>query len=113
MRRTQVIDDECDYYATDSNQWLSSEDRDKLRTREEELRQSRHGSRRDRKITFDFAGRRVIDADDDSAQNMYNMNDEVIQQVHYGKSAKNAAVDIVNPSIQLQPPKVILIVYCY
>ncbi|BFZ02095.1 hypothetical protein BsWGS_05134 [Bradybaena similaris] len=106
VRRTQVIDDECDYYATDSNQWLSSEDRDKLRTREEELRQSRHGSRRDRKITFDFAGRRVLDADDDSAQNMYNMNDEVIQQVHYGKSsAKNAAVDIVNPSIQLQPPK--------
>ncbi|CAG5134909.1 unnamed protein product [Candidula unifasciata] len=104
VKRTQVIDDECDYYATDANQWLSSEERDKLRKREEELRKSRHGSRRDRKITFDFAGRRVIDAEDDSAQKMYDMNDEVIQQVHYGKSVKNSA-DIVNPSIQLEPPK--------
>ena len=45
-----MIDDECDYFSTDSNQWLSKEDRDALRKREEELRAARHGSRRDRKV---------------------------------------------------------------
>ena len=35
--------------------------------KEEELRAKRFGSRLDRKITFDFAGRQVIDADDHSA----------------------------------------------
>ena len=45
-----MIDDECDYFSTDSNQWLHKEDRDALRKREEELRAARHGSRRDRKV---------------------------------------------------------------
>lgn len=61
VRRTQVLDDESDYFATDSNQWLSPGERDKLRKKEEELRELRHASRKDRKITLDFAGRQVID----------------------------------------------------
>lgn len=61
VRRTQVLDDESDYFATDSNQWLSPSEREKLRKKEEELREIRHASRRDRKITLDFAGRRVIE----------------------------------------------------
>uniref|UniRef100_A0A0B6ZWX8 ASCH domain-containing protein n=2 Tax=Arion vulgaris TaxID=1028688 RepID=A0A0B6ZWX8_9EUPU len=106
VRRTQVIDDECDYYATDSNQWLNTEEREKLRKREEELRNSRHGSRRDRKITFDFAGRRVIDAENDIARTMYSRDDEVVQQVHYAKpSVENNSNEIINPDIQCQPPK--------
>lgn len=107
VRRTQVIDDECDYYSTDSNQWLSNEDREKLRRREEELRKARHGPRRDRKITFDFAGRRVVDAEDDSARNMYSIDDEVVQQVHYGKPLDGRGTkEIVNPAIEFQPLKV-------
>lgn len=61
VRRTQVLDDESDYFATDSNQWLSPSEREKLRMKEEELRELRHVSRKDRKITLDFAGRQVID----------------------------------------------------
>lgn len=61
VRRTQVLDDESDYFATESNQWLSPGERDKLRKKEEELRELRHASRKDRKITLDFAGRQVID----------------------------------------------------
>lgn len=55
-KRTHVIDDESDYFSVDSNKWLSSDQRDKLKKREEELREKRHGSRLDRKINFDFAG---------------------------------------------------------
>lgn len=61
VRRTQVLDDESDYFASDSNQWLSPGEREKLRKKEEELRDLRHASRKDRKITLDFAGRQVID----------------------------------------------------
>lgn len=61
MRRTQVLDDESDYFATESNQWLSPNEREKLKKKEEELRELRHASRLDRKITLDFAGRQVID----------------------------------------------------
>ena len=35
----QVIDDESDYFSVDSNKWLSSEQRAKLRMREEEIRE--------------------------------------------------------------------------
>ena len=100
-----MIDDECDYYATDANRWLSQGDREKLRQREEELRKARHGSRRDRKITFDFAGRQIIDAEDNSVNKMYNKEDSVIQQVHYGKSnPQRDNAPIVNP-IYTSPPK--------
>lgn len=61
VKRTQVLDDESDYFATDSNQWLSPCERDALRKREEELRELRHASRKDRKITLDFAGRQALD----------------------------------------------------
>ena len=33
-----MIDDESDYFSVDSNKWLSSEQRAKLRMREEEIR---------------------------------------------------------------------------
>ncbi|XP_050401379.1 activating signal cointegrator 1 [Patella vulgata] len=90
VKRTKVLDDECDYFATDSNKWLNPEDRQKLKEREEELRSERHASRRDRKITFDFAGRKVIDAEKDNSKNMYDVDDEIVQQVHYGKSSKSS-----------------------
>lgn len=61
VRRTQVLDDESDYFATDSNQWLSPVERETLRKREEELQELRHASRKDCKITLDFAGRRVLE----------------------------------------------------
>lgn len=58
------MDDESDYFATESNQWLLPSEREKLRKKEEELREIRHASRKDRKITLDFAGRQVLDRGD-------------------------------------------------
>ncbi|XP_069723302.1 activating signal cointegrator 1 isoform X4 [Phaenicophaeus curvirostris] len=61
VRRTQVIDDESDYFATDSNQWLSKQEREVLQKREQELQELRHASRLTRKITIDFAGRQILE----------------------------------------------------
>ena len=55
-KRTKVIDDESDYFATDAYKWMTPEQKSKLKEREQELREKRHGSRLDRKIDFDFAG---------------------------------------------------------
>ena len=49
-KRTQVIDDELDYFATDTNTWLSPGERERLREREQELRKARHSSRLGRAI---------------------------------------------------------------
>ncbi|XP_059926841.1 activating signal cointegrator 1 isoform X1 [Gadus macrocephalus] len=80
VRRTQVLDDESDYFATDSNQWLSPSEREKLRKQDEELRELRHASRKDRKITLDFAGRQVLDEGENFGQ-YYNKLDEAVKAI--------------------------------
>jgi hypothetical protein len=52
----QVIDDESDYFSLEANQWLTPQQRTALQKRSEEINQRRHGSRLDKKFTFDFAG---------------------------------------------------------
>jgi hypothetical protein len=56
-KRTKVIDDESDYFSVDAYKWMTPEQKKKLKEREEELKEKRHGSRLDRKIDFDFAGK--------------------------------------------------------
>ena len=113
-----MIDDESDYFAADSNKWLSKADREALKKREEELRSQRHGSRKDRKVTLDFAGRRVLEEKNDASVNMYDVNDDIIQQVHFGARPKTTVNNnssakvssesdyLVNPNIITQAPQV-------
>ena len=61
VSRTNVIDDEMDYFSMDSNRWMTQKEREKLRAKEDELRRQKHGSRRNQAITLDFAGRKVIE----------------------------------------------------
>ncbi|KAL3211043.1 hypothetical protein MRX96_036666 [Rhipicephalus microplus] len=57
-RRTKVIDDNSDYYSSD-NKWLTLEQREMIRKKEEELYAEQYASRRQQKVTLDFAGRQV------------------------------------------------------
>lgn len=68
IRRTQVIDDESDYFASDSNQWLSKVEREMLQKREDELRELRHASRLSKKVTIDFAGRKILEDENPLAE---------------------------------------------
>ncbi|KAL3865392.1 hypothetical protein ACJMK2_042783 [Sinanodonta woodiana] len=109
-RRTQVIDDESDYFSTDSK-WMSDSERAALKKREDELRAQRFASRKDRKVTLDFAGRRVVE--EDGSFDMYNPNDDVVQQIQYGSQPKTSKKipdktevnNLVNPNILQQAPK--------
>ncbi|NWW43452.1 TRIP4 protein, partial [Pedionomus torquatus] len=83
VRRTQVIDDESDYFATDSNQWLSKQEREALQKREQELRELRHASRLAKKITIDFAGRQILE-EDNSVAEYHSKLDETIEAINCG-----------------------------
>ncbi|KGL88397.1 Activating signal cointegrator 1, partial [Charadrius vociferus] len=89
VRRTQVIDDESDYFATDSNQWLSKQEREALQKREQELRELRHASRLAKKITIDFAGRQILEEDNSLAE-YHSKLDETIEAINYGTLSKPA-----------------------
>ncbi|KAM9409483.1 activating signal cointegrator 1 isoform 1-T1 [Pholidichthys leucotaenia] len=115
VKRTQVLDDESDYFATESNQWLSPSEREKLRKKEEELREFRHASRKDRKITLDFAGRQVIE-DSSNMNEYYNKLDETLKAMNNEsvsespfesrrKGGKESVGELVNPNIMQSPPQ--------
>ncbi|KAJ6664105.1 hypothetical protein lerEdw1_008320 [Lerista edwardsae] len=112
-RRTQVIDDESDYFAADSNQWLSKQEREVLEKREKELRELRHASRLSKKITIDFAGRQILEEHGSMAE-YHNRLDETIEAINSGtliQSKLNAEGKykdlgvLVNPNL-LQPAPV-------
>ncbi|XP_076443607.1 activating signal cointegrator 1-like isoform X2 [Babylonia areolata] len=111
-RRTQVIDDQCDYYATDTNRWLNKNEREALRKREEELRSARFASRKDRKVTLDFAGRQVVEEANTVGRTMYDHRDAVVQEVQYGRAREAGRGDnkgemgyLVNPTIVQPAPQ--------
>lgn len=115
VRRTQVLDDESDYFATESNQWLSPSEREKLRKKEEELRELRHASRKDRKITLDFAGRQVID-EGNNLNKYYNKLDETIKAMNSNSALPSSVYserhgvrpsvrELVNPKIMQSAPE--------
>ena len=113
MKRTQVIDDESDYFSTNSNQWLSTNERESLRKREQELRSVRHASRKDRKVTLDFAGRKVVE--EEQKVNVYDIDDAVVQRIHYGKNPQSDNgpnfthsdfTELSHPSISAESPQV-------
>lgn len=115
VRRTQVLDDESDYFASDSNQWLSPGEREKLRKKEEELRDLRHASRKDRKITLDFAGRQVID-EGNNLNEYYKKLDETLKAMSNEsvsgspafptrQSGRSCTRDLVNPNIMQSAPE--------
>ncbi|XP_069758917.1 activating signal cointegrator 1 isoform X2 [Narcine bancroftii] len=115
-RRTQVIDDESDYFAADSNQWLSRQEREALRKKDEELRELRHASRQTKKFTIDFAGRQILE-EQGSLDQYYSRLDDFVEEMKSGsqKTATSSKWDkqgkqqqqlgeLVNPNIIQSPP---------
>ena len=109
-KRTQIIDDESDYFNVDSNKWLTPEQREAMKKKKEELQQEKHRSRLHRKITFDFAGRKVVEEED---QQDYNMNNDAEMMKLFKNDAfsveaeikrRSEAGDIVNPNIMRSRP---------
>lgn len=75
-KRTTVIDDESDYFRTNSV-WLSDEERAKLKKIEDKVKEQKNTSRRFQKVTIDFTGRQVIDESPMGAQ----FEDEILKEI--------------------------------
>lgn len=71
-KRTNVIDDQMDYYSVNSG-WLSSKQREQLQKKEEERQEKKHGSRKTRKITIDFAGRQIYEDNESDVEDNIDM----------------------------------------
>ncbi|XP_068596209.1 activating signal cointegrator 1 [Brachionichthys hirsutus] len=115
VQRMQVLDDQSDYFASESNQWLSPGEREKLKKKEEELRGLRHASRKDRKITLDFAGRQVLD-ERNNLNEYYNKLDEALEAMSTdatsksqvqseGRGGNRSSRSLVNPNIMQSAPE--------
>lgn len=75
-KRTTVIDDESDYFKANSV-WLNDEERQKLKSLEDEVRQKTHSSRLNKKMTFDFAGRQVVE----ESENLAELEKKILKEI--------------------------------
>ncbi|KAH8851387.1 Activating signal cointegrator 1 [Schistosoma japonicum] len=99
-KRTRVIDDELDYFATEggvgSAAWLSPEVREKVTQRVMELRAQRHGHRlQSARMCIDLEKGSVIEEDtkDEATGKLYNPNQEEMDEFF-----KSSAISNVNQS---------------
>lgn len=112
-KRTTVIDDESDYFRTNSV-WLSDEERAKLKKIEEKMKEKKFASRRDQKITIDFTGRQVVEEPTVSAE----YENEILQEIsdtfahsNQGLYSSDQQINFDNfedcdPNLSVQPPVV-------
>ena len=101
-KRTKVIDDESDYFAVDSDKWLTQEQRKKLKEKEKAVHDQRHGSRLNKKYTFDFAGRQVVEDTFDITK--YDpSNDAELQRIMKDVSANSANSYILKMQLKDSP----------
>ncbi|VVC34702.1 Zinc finger, C2HC5-type,Zinc finger, RING/FYVE/PHD-type,ASCH domain,PUA-like domain [Cinara cedri] len=81
-KRTTVIDDQMDYYSA-NNGWLSSKQREQLKAKGEELHEKKHGSKKTKKITIDFAGRQAYEAEEsDNDIDLIPDNEETLPTIN-------------------------------
>ncbi|XP_075215952.1 activating signal cointegrator 1 isoform X2 [Lycorma delicatula] len=102
-KRTHVIDDESDYYSPNSV-WLSETERTRLKEKEEELRAAKYS--RQNRITFDFAGRKLVEEAPDYDE-LYDPNDMILRKI--SESINNESQSpfsddsVVNPGLLIHP----------
>lgn len=107
-RRTRVIDDNSDYYSSD-NKWLTPEQRELIRKKEEELRAEQHASRRQQKVTLDFAGRQVVkeEPQHSSIQSLLQALVKPMMEVDMNEQAckEVEAMHFMDPALDMPPPE--------
>lgn len=94
--RTSVIDDQSDYY-DEGNSWLSMEEKELLRKKQEEMEAAEEAKRKRVVVAFDLVGRRVL------------LNQDDVSELESGFSILRPPDDREvsrikpNPTLQVQP----------
>ncbi|XP_063831018.1 activating signal cointegrator 1 [Ostrinia nubilalis] len=81
-RRTHVTDDDSDYFSANSV-WLNAAEKEKLEKYQQTLHEKKHVSRLAKKMTFDFAGRQVVE--DNTID--YDVDEDKIREMSGGSGA--------------------------
>ncbi|KAG7560009.1 Zinc finger C2HC5-type [Arabidopsis thaliana x Arabidopsis arenosa] len=66
--RTTVIDDQSDYYESESSIWLSAEEKELVRKKREEIEEAERLKKSKVVMTFDLVGRKVLLNEDDISE---------------------------------------------
>ncbi|XVF09087.1 hypothetical protein REPUB_Repub07fG0060800 [Reevesia pubescens] len=66
--RTTVIDDQSDYYEIEGNSWLSKEEKELLKKKQEEIEEAERLKRSKVIVTFDLVGRKVLLNEDEVSE---------------------------------------------
>jgi len=113
-KRTQVIDDESDYFATDTDKWMTKDQRKKMKEREKEIWEQKHGSRLNKKYTIDFGAKTIVedgvvnyDASKDEKLKSILETHKISTQHTRGKDGEFKGSDVANPRV-LRPTFVAL-----
>lgn len=102
IQGTKVIDDECDYYQS-NNIWFTAEQREKLRTLEEEKHKKKHMSHLNKKICaiLDFTGRII---EENLVEEDFEFSEEQLQDI--SESLNEFEISNVCPNIEFKHPMV-------
>eukprot|EP00850_Spirogloea_muscicola_P002859 SM000011S19037 [mRNA] locus=s11:558565:560590:+ [translate_table: standard] len=103
-RRTEVIDDQSDYFQIDSNAWLSEEEKLQLQKRQEDMERTEEERKRRVVVTFDLLGRKVVMAESEQ------LGDVAEEAAQLSTSTSNGATQDLSmrvkpsPSLCIPPP---------
>ncbi|KAG5234060.1 hypothetical protein OIU76_000673 [Salix suchowensis] len=97
--RTTVIDDQSDYYEIEGNSWLSNEEKQLLRKKQEETEEAEQAKRNKVVVTFDLVGRKVI-LNRDEVEELESEN-RLLRPLDEGDREVNRIKP--NPSLRIQP----------
>lgn len=96
-QRTSVIDDQSDYYEIEGNSWLSSEEKELLMKKQQEIEEAELARRSKVVVTFDLVGRKVV-MNKDEASGL-----ESAQGILRPPEEREANRIKPNPTIKVQP----------
>uniref|UniRef100_S4PG71 Activating signal cointegrator 1 n=2 Tax=Pararge aegeria TaxID=116150 RepID=S4PG71_9NEOP len=93
-RRTRVTDDDSDYFSANSV-WLNATEREKLQKYQQSLHEKKHTSRLNKKMTFDFGGRQILE--DKTID--HEVDEERIRQMTANSGNTSTNAQILRPDL--------------
>lgn len=96
--RTTVIDDQSDYYEIEGNSWLSKEEKELLKKKQEEIEEAERLKRSKVFVTFDLVGRKVL-LNEDEVSELESENRILLRP----PDEREANRIKPNPNLKLQP----------
>ncbi|PPR86272.1 hypothetical protein GOBAR_AA34419 [Gossypium barbadense] len=96
--RTTVIDDQSDYYEIEGNSWLSKEEKEFLKKKQEEIEEAERLKRSKVFVTFDLVGRKVL-LNEDEVSELESENRILLRP----PDEREANRIKPNPNLKLQP----------